>query len=67
MHRKITLVVGTIWVLAGVVNLWRSWRIFAIAFLVILPIAWIFILTVFSPNRQLPRDKVPKYPLGLDS
>jgi hypothetical protein len=67
MRRNIPLVACTILVLAGAVNLWRSWRILAIALLVLLPIAWILNLTVFSANRPLPRDTVPKYPFGLGS
>ena len=65
--RNIALVGSTISTLACVVYLWRSWRIFAVIFLVLLPIEWILNLTVFSPNRPLPRDKVAKHPLGLDS
>jgi len=64
---NIMLVLSAVILLASAVNLWRSMRIVAITFLVLLAIPWILNLTAFSANRPLPRDKVPKHPLGLGS
>jgi hypothetical protein len=59
------LVALTTMTLACAVNLWRISRTVAIIFSLLLMLAWVVNLTVLSPTRELPRDKVPKRPLGL--
>jgi hypothetical protein len=53
--------------LGSVVNLSRTGRNVAVAFLAAILIVWVLNFTIFSANRPLPGDKVPGHPLGLGS
>ena len=66
-RERASLLVPSVLVLTSILNVWPSCRTAAFIFLLILILGWVLNLTVFSPNRKLPRDKVPKRPLGLDS
>ncbi len=66
-RKRASLLVPSLLVSTSILNVWPTCRTAAFVFLLILILGWVLNLTVFSPNRKLPRDKVPKHPLGLDS